>query len=103
LIGQVEGGQVEIILDVALAAVQRALRAQGRPELAITKETLLEQFVADGLLLNDKGQKIQPQDRGRRVFQRRIRRDGSRTYVAVLPAEVFGIEANSVPRLPLGY
>jgi hypothetical protein len=100
LIGRVEGGRVGIIPGAALAAVQRALRAQGRPELAITTETLLEQFVADGLLLNDQGQPIQSQDKGRRVFQQRMFQDGSRTYVAILPMEVLGLDEPRVPWRP---
>jgi hypothetical protein len=102
LIGRVEGGRVEIIPDVALAAVQGSLRAQGRPELAITTETLLEQFVTEGKLLDPNGETLRPQDKGRRVFQKRILGKGSRTYVAAFPKDILGIDEENYPLGPFG-
>jgi hypothetical protein len=93
LIGRIADGRVEIIPEVALAEVQKSLRAQGRPELAVTKETLLEQLVAAGHLLNRKGETIRPEDTGRRLYQQRIFGEGSKTYVAAVPKAILGMSA----------
>lgn len=46
--------------DLALAEVNKSLRAQGRPELRVTPRTLLEHLCRAGYLLDDEGQPLSP-------------------------------------------
>jgi hypothetical protein len=62
----------------------------------------LEQFVTEGKLLDPNGETIRPQDKGRRVFQKRILGNGSRTYVSAFPKDVLGIDGQNNPLGPFG-
>lgn len=91
IVGRIKEGVAEVMPEIALGQVQEALRKQGRPELAVSKETLLDQLAADGCLLDRQGGKIRVGAR-RRTFQVRVLGPAeARPYVIRLPAQMLGL------------
>ncbi len=73
--GPPEGGQiVELSVAMALQAVQRTLRQQGKPALQVSEKTLITQLEAEGLLLDQDNRPIEPGRGGNRSRQVRIER-----------------------------
>ena len=61
---------VELSLAMALQAVQRSLRQQGKPALQVSEKTLIAQLEAEGLLLDrasrsDRTRSVREPGRGR--------------------------------------
>ena len=65
---------VELSLAMALQAVQRSLRQQGKPAIQISEKTLIAQLEAEGLLLDRANRPIAPGQSGTRSRQVRIER-----------------------------
>jgi hypothetical protein len=74
-----EGRVVELSLAMALQAVQRSLRQQGRPAIRISEKTLIAQLEAEGLVLDRANRPIAPGQSGGK--SRQVRIDGSRVRV----------------------
>jgi len=66
--------------DLALAEVNKSLRAQGKPELKVTTATLLGQLRRDGRLLDEDGQVLGPEDDDT-TKQVRIAGKAKRTFI----------------------
>jgi hypothetical protein len=73
--------------NLALGAVQEALRRQGRPLLQITEQTLLEQLCADGRLLNGQGQALTPDSSESPTQQVRVNGQRVRCFVIRPPSQ----------------
>ena len=84
-----EGRVAELSMSLALAAVQRSLRQQGRPPLPVSEKTLIAQLEAEGLLLDGDGRRIQPGRGGSRSRQVRIERRRVRV-IRMKPADLLG-------------
>ena len=69
-----EEAVVEVSLAMALQAVQRSLRQQGKPPLQVSEKTLIAQLEAEGLLLDRAGRPIVAGQAGNRSHQVRIER-----------------------------
>jgi hypothetical protein len=65
---------VELSLAMALQAVQRSLRQQGKPPLQVSEKTLIAQLEAEGLLLDRDNRPVAPGSAGNRSRQVRIER-----------------------------
>jgi len=81
--GMVAGRTDELFLvstDLAMAEVNKTLRAQGRPELKGTMATLLGQLRRDGRLVDEDGQVLRPEDEGT-TRQRRIAGEVRRAFI----------------------
>jgi hypothetical protein len=65
---------VELSMAMALQAVQRSLRQQGKPPLQVSEKTLIAQLHADGLLLDKGNQPAAPGRGGKHSHQVRIER-----------------------------
>jgi len=63
---------LDLSLVLALQAVQRSLRQQGKPPLRVSEKTLIAQLEAEGLLLDKSSQPIQPGKPGKKSRQVRI-------------------------------
>jgi hypothetical protein len=70
----VDDPAVELSLVMALQAVQRSLRQQGKPPLQVSEKTLIAQLEAEGLLLDKTGRPIAPGQPGNKSRQVRIER-----------------------------
>ncbi len=68
---------VELSLAMALQAVQRSLRQQGKPAIQISEKTLIAQLEADGLLLDRANRPIAPGQSGGKSRQVRIDTEAS--------------------------
>jgi hypothetical protein len=72
---------VHLALDAALKAVQQQLRGEGRPELKVTRESLVDQLIEAGIAA--------PEAKG----SGRRRRIGGRQLRCIdIPAEILGLE-----------
>jgi hypothetical protein len=65
---------VEVSIAMALQAVQRSLRLQGKPPLQVSEKTLIAQLEAEELLLDKKDRPIAPGQAGTKSRQVRIDR-----------------------------
>jgi hypothetical protein len=65
---------VELSLAMALQAVQRSLRQQGKPSIRISEKTLIAQLEAEGLVLDRANRPIAPGQSGAKSRQVRIDR-----------------------------
>ncbi len=84
--GSGAGAVVELSVAMALQAVQRSLRQQGKPPLQVAERTLIAQLEADGLLLDRDGCPVAPGRGGKRSRQVRIER--RRVRVICMPLDV---------------
>jgi hypothetical protein len=89
VVGRYRQGEdaVEVAVKAALAEVQGALRAKGRPELAVSEPALLDQLHGDGLLLGRDGRPLGREHAGQKTYQARVFDDGGRANVVRLGAE----------------
>src|SRR5262249_4864172 len=76
-----QAGLYLVSTQLALGAVQEALRRQARPPLQISTQTLLEQLCADGRLLNSHGQGLTPDSSESPTMQVRINGRPMRCFV----------------------
>jgi hypothetical protein len=65
---------VELSVAMALQAVQRSLRQQGKPPLQVSEKTLIAQLEAEGLLLDQGNRRVVPGRGGNHSRQVRIER-----------------------------
>jgi hypothetical protein len=87
-------GVAELSVALALGAVQRSLRQQGKPPLQVSEKTLIAQLKAEGLLLDGANRPIEPGRGGHRSRQVRI----ERRRVRVIPirlADLLGTDEES--------
>jgi hypothetical protein len=76
------GRVVELSVAMALQAVQRSLRQQGKPPLQVSERTLIAQLEADGILLDRDNRPIAPGCAGNRSRQVRIERRRAQARLA---------------------
>jgi hypothetical protein len=66
--------------DLALAEVNKCLRAQGRAELKVSRKVLMEQLRRDGVLLDEDGRPFSPDD-SNSTTQVRIDKKARRAFI----------------------
>ena len=96
--GRAPAPVVEISLKGALGEIQGSLAAQRRPELRITEGALVDQFIADGLLLDGHGDPFRVGQKGDKTCNHRT--EGRQMRVARFPARVLLGGAADVGREP---
>jgi hypothetical protein len=74
---------VELSIALALQAVNRSLRQQGRPALQVGEKTLIGQLEAEGLLVDREGRPVAAGEPG--VKSRQVRIERRRVRVIRLP------------------
>jgi len=84
--GRAKDPVVEISLKSALREIQRSLTDQRRPELKASESALVDQFIADGLLLDCEGVAFEIGQKGEKTYNRRV--EGAQLRVARFPAWV---------------
>ena len=82
--GRANAPVVEISLKSALREIQGSLADQRRPELRITEGALVDQFIADGLLLDGQGVPFKVGQKGDKTYNHRT--EGNQLRVARFPA-----------------
>ena len=82
---------------MALQAVQRSLRQQGKPPLQVSEKTLIAQLEAEGLLLDRDNRPIAPGQGGNRSRQVRIERRRVRV-IRMRLADLLGSEDETATR-----
>jgi hypothetical protein len=80
---------LELSMDLALAEVNKLLRAEGRPELKTTHRALLQQLREDGKLLDQEGQPL-TDPKAEVTYRTRLLGQGQRRVFAIRRGELLG-------------
>jgi hypothetical protein len=86
VVGRIVAGDEEVVelsVAMALGAVQRSLRQQGKPALSVSEKTLISQLEAEELLVDGANRPIEPGRGGKhsrqvRIAKKRVRVIGMR-------------------------